>query len=123
MIPNVIPHPGALSRVSIWKSVGGFNTALKFVSDYEYWLKIRKIGKIVRVEAPMSLFRWHSAGITGGLRGRAIAEGSQLRHDYTPRSMRWLFYVSNPILVWLGERRLAASMKENFDVSTSATND
>jgi len=115
-ILNVIPHPGSLSRVASWKSIGEFDASWKFVADYDYWLKVRKLGNIVRVDAPMSLFRWHSGGITGGLREEAIAEGSKLRKTYTPKSLIWLFYLINPVMVWLGEKRLKASMKKDFAV-------
>ena len=116
-ILNVIPHPGSLSRVAAWKAIGQFDTSWKFVADYDYWLKVRALGKIVRVDAPMSLFRWHSGGITGGQREEAIAEGSKLRKSYTPKFLIWLFYLVNPVMVWLGESRLKASMKQHFKVN------
>ena len=112
--PNLIPHPGALSRVECWNLVQGYSEKYRFAPDYEYWLKIRKLGYVARVETPMSFFKWHSSGLTGGNRLQSGKEASDVRLANTIWYMRWLVVILNPVLIWIGEKSLKRAMKDNY---------
>lgn len=115
-LPDVLPAPGALFRVSAWEAVGGFSTEYKFASDYDFWLKIRSQGIVRRVEAPMSLFRWHAGGLTGKNREKARKETKVIRRKHSKWFVRPLLYVIEFISIYLGEATLKKSMKTDYRV-------
>jgi glycosyltransferase involved in cell wall biosynthesis len=94
LIPNVIPHPGSLCRISAWRIVGGFNEKLIFASDLDFWLRIRKLGKIERVECPMSFFGFSNLGNTARFRSASISEGRMVRKSHT----NWILYPIQNVL-------------------------
>jgi GT2 family glycosyltransferase len=115
-LPDVLPAPGALYRLSAWKEVGGFDTRYKFASDYDFWLKIRGTGLVKRVEAPMSLFRWHSGGLTGKNRKAAREETKIIRRKHTKMLFWPLLFVTELVTMLLGEYVLKKSMKSDYEV-------
>lgn len=110
IIPNVIPHPGALSRISVWKEIGGFDESLSSCSDLDYWLKIRKHGRLIRVECPMALFRWHSGSHTANLRESSIREAALVRRKYRNRLENLFFAPLDLILRIIGEHFLQRNL-------------
>jgi len=106
IIPNVIPHPGAIMKTETWKKIGGFDENLHFAMDLDYWLKLRKYGKIVRVECPMSLFRWHSNGLTASNRESSMAEAISVRRKHSTGFFLILNAIFAPLMTYLGERVL-----------------
>jgi GT2 family glycosyltransferase len=103
-IPNVIPHPGSLCRISAWQEVGGFDTQFKYASDLDFWLKIRRLGKITRVECPMSYFGFSDLGNTARFRVESISEGRLVRKNHTHRFLYPLQIGLDICLTKLGER-------------------
>ena len=53
-----LPGPGAIFRTEIALLVGGRNSKYRFVSDYEFWLKLSQHGRFVRI--PKYLAQWRS---------------------------------------------------------------
>jgi glycosyltransferase involved in cell wall biosynthesis len=53
-----LPGPGTIFRTEIALSVGGRNSKYRFVSDYEFWLKLSQHGRFVRI--PKYLAQWRS---------------------------------------------------------------
>ena len=104
IIPNVIPHPGALMRTKDWDSLGGFDEGLPFFGmDLDYWLRLRKLGKIKRVECPMSYFRWHDGGLTGGRREESKAAAISIRKKHSKGIFYLLNRICSPLITKLGE--------------------
>jgi GT2 family glycosyltransferase len=103
VIPNVIPHPGAIMRIQDWKKLGGFNENLKFGFDLDYWFKLAELGKIARVETPMSLFRWHPGGLTSGSRKESSKEARQIRRSHSRGIMKLLNILLEPMFFHFGE--------------------
>jgi GT2 family glycosyltransferase len=116
LLPDVLPAPGALFRLSVWEQVKGFDTSYKFASDFDFWLKIRKYGIVKRVECPMSLFRWHAGGLTGKNREGARQETRKIRRRHTSLIWRPLLVVSEFITVLIGEFILKKSMRGDYKI-------
>ncbi len=55
-----IPGPGSVFRVSSFKRVGGRNPKIKFISDYEFWLRLSTIGSFRRIPKNLAYWRLHS---------------------------------------------------------------
>ena len=56
------PIHAALLRRTVWDDVGGFDTALPTVMDYDLWLRVGAFRPVVRVEKVMAFYRHHQKG-------------------------------------------------------------
>ncbi len=54
---NFIPMPSVLARKKYLLSVGGFNTALPLIEDWDMWLRIGERFSVVAVEEPVAIYR------------------------------------------------------------------
>jgi glycosyltransferase involved in cell wall biosynthesis len=68
-----IPGPGAVFRTEIAKKVGGRNTSYKFVSDYDFWLKLSRNGSFRRIPLFLAQWRHHENSTSIKLRGFTMA--------------------------------------------------
>lgn len=53
------PGPGAFFRKSALQAAGGWNTSLKRIPDYEFWLRMALQGRFVRVPQVLAKWRVH----------------------------------------------------------------
>jgi glycosyltransferase involved in cell wall biosynthesis len=53
------PGPGALFRRSAFDAVGGWSTSLRQTPDFEFWLRMARIGTFVRVPLQLAHYRVH----------------------------------------------------------------
>lgn len=56
------PIHAALLRRSVWDEVGGFDTTLPTVMDYDLWLRVGAFRPIVRVDKVLAFYRHHQGG-------------------------------------------------------------
>jgi glycosyltransferase involved in cell wall biosynthesis len=62
MLVNVtcLPGPGAFFRRSAANAVGPWNSALRIMLDYEYWLRLGLVGRFKRIPEVLALYRIHA---------------------------------------------------------------
>jgi glycosyltransferase involved in cell wall biosynthesis len=53
------PGPGALFQKKIFDALGGWNETLLHVADFEFWLRVAKVGDFSRVPEVLASFRIH----------------------------------------------------------------
>lgn len=63
---NFIPMPSVLARKSALLDVGGFNTSLSLVEDWDMWLKLSERFLIAAVEEPVAIYRKSQIGSDAG---------------------------------------------------------
>jgi glycosyltransferase involved in cell wall biosynthesis len=57
---DFIPQPSVFFRASAWGRVGGLDTSLSFILDYDLWIRMMLKGvKFHYLPHPLSRFRWH----------------------------------------------------------------
>jgi GT2 family glycosyltransferase len=103
ILPNLIPNPGTLISVEAWQKCGGYDESLSFASDLDFWLKLRKIGKIQSIQEPISKFRWHSSSLTKGSRKKSLIEASLVRTRHTHKFLIPLRICWEPVITRIGE--------------------
>lgn len=59
---NFIPMPSVLARKSALLDVGGFNTSLSLVEDWDMWLRISERYLVAAVEEPVAIYRKSNVG-------------------------------------------------------------
>lgn len=70
---NCIPGPGAIFRTGVAREINGRNSIYKFVSDYDFWLRMASHGKFSRIPRVLAQWRQHPDSTSIGQRGNAMA--------------------------------------------------
>jgi len=60
------PGPGVIFRRQAFLKAGHWDTRLRQVPDYDYWLRLGRVGPFIRVPEPLARFRVHSGSQTCG---------------------------------------------------------
>lgn len=58
---------GSLVRRGALEAIGSPDPELAYCWDFDFWVRIAHVGRVVFVDEPLSMFRWH-----GGQAGRAM---------------------------------------------------
>ncbi|WLI88044.1 glycosyltransferase [Massilia sp. R2A-15] len=76
--------PGAIFSRSLFESSGGWNTELRQIPDYDFWIRIGARAKFIRVDEELAGFRVHTGSQT-------FAQSSIQKSDESIASMADLF--------------------------------
>jgi glycosyltransferase involved in cell wall biosynthesis len=68
-----LPGPGCFFRRCLLNGELARNPQLRYVSDYDLWLRLGLRGKFVRIPETLATWREHSAGASTSARGREMA--------------------------------------------------
>jgi GT2 family glycosyltransferase len=88
--PDLVPQPGMLFRLADFRAVGGLDETLRFAMDLDLLLKLRRRGRLVAVDRPVSSFRWHASSLTVSDRTASLAESEQVKRRYLAPTLRLL---------------------------------
>lgn len=77
--PCLIPQPGSLFRRSSFEVIGGLDTKYGWAFDYDLFIRLSKIGKLIYISEDTAKFRWHSDSLTVSQRRKSIYEASKVR--------------------------------------------
>jgi len=77
--PQLVPQPGSLFRRSIYNTIGGLNTNLKWAFDLDLFIRLSRFGKLKFVPQTVSSFRWHDDSLSVGGRDGSVREASRVR--------------------------------------------
>lgn len=70
-----LPGPGVVFRRSAANQIGGRNTKWKFVGDYDFWLRLSRIGDLQRV--PMVLAQWRESINSTSISSRGLTMANE----------------------------------------------
>lgn len=73
----------AVFRRECWEKLGGFDESLKYVDDYDYWMRIAVYYDVAYLAAPLVLWRAHAQTLTSQFLagGKTGASPSHLREQ------------------------------------------
>lgn len=63
-LENCIAHPSTLINKSFLLSVGSYNPFMEVAEDYDLWLKLSKLGKIINVNKKLLFLRKHEGNVS-----------------------------------------------------------
>ena len=86
--PNLLPQPGSLIARSAWVAVGGLDESLRWTFDLDLFIRLRKVGRLHRVDRILASFRWHPGSLTAGARQGSVDEASKVRLQHMPPPLR-----------------------------------
>jgi hypothetical protein len=99
--PDLVPQPGSLFRRSSVQQVGELRTDLGWAFDFDFFIRLSKVGKLSYLKQTLADFRWHSDSLSVGQRADSVREASVVRRSHLPA---WLRPVS---VLWEGPVRWA----------------
>jgi glycosyltransferase involved in cell wall biosynthesis len=88
----MIPQPSAFWRKSAYDAVGGLDPNLRYVMDYDLFLKLAKFypaGRFVHLKEPLSSFRLHQASKSVGSMKGFVPENKMVVARLLPPRKRW----------------------------------
>jgi GT2 family glycosyltransferase len=86
--PDLIPHPGSMIRLDALRSVGMFDSGLRYAMDLDVFLKLRREGRFVCTRRSVSAFRWHPDSLTVSNRTASSDEASRVKARHLPAALR-----------------------------------
>ena len=69
-----LPGPGTIFRKSSALSIGGRNENWIFVGDYDFWLRLSRVGLLVKRKQVVAQWRFHDKSTSIANRGLAMAQ-------------------------------------------------
>lgn len=61
---DFLSAPTALIKMDCFKAVGMFDESLKYIQDYDMWMRILKCYDLRLIKEPLLKYRWHGANLT-----------------------------------------------------------
>jgi glycosyltransferase involved in cell wall biosynthesis len=84
---NCIPGPGACFRRVQALEIGGRNTGLKYLTDFDFWLRLSTKGNFVRIPRVLAQWRRHPLSTSVTKQGAAMArERIWIIEDYLSKN-------------------------------------
>jgi glycosyltransferase involved in cell wall biosynthesis len=69
-----LPGPGTIFRKDVALKIGGRDKRWRFVSDFDFWLRLSREGTLVKREGILAQWRSHDGATSVALRGRDMAK-------------------------------------------------
>lgn len=79
---NIIPHPATFIRRETFNEIGGFSNDLKYVMDYDLWLRLAREFEPIQLEAYLAAFRFHEGSLSSTNLWACHAECQKVRLSY-----------------------------------------
>lgn len=96
--PQLVPQPGMLVRYQAWRAVNGLNETYTMAFDFDLLLRLKKLGRFIRVPKPVSCFRWHADSLTVDDRTKNLRESERAkRAALSPRLRPWAWTWEPPV--------------------------
>lgn len=73
------PGPGAFFTKKAYEEVGGWREDLKHIPDYEFWLRLSKLGDFVRVPESLAEFRVHE--LSGSVKSVTVSRSDEIVNE------------------------------------------
>jgi hypothetical protein len=95
---NFVHPPTAMFRRSAQQAIGDCDTSLRFSSDYEFFIRLSRLGEFAMIEAPLLRYRISDSQMTNAavsgkmqLETIAIMDGIRNAHPSVYKSHRGVF--------------------------------
>ncbi len=79
---NIIPHPATFIRRDLFIESGGFSARLKYVMDYDLWLRLGRHHVPVQLDDYLAAFRFHEGSLSSRDLWQCHAECQAVRLQY-----------------------------------------
>lgn len=91
--PCLIPQPGSLFRRKAFDEIGGLDSKYGWAFDFDLFIRLSMVGKLVHTKRVLACFRWHSDSLTVGQRRNSVREASLVRRAHLPKCLVNISYL------------------------------
>jgi hypothetical protein len=112
--PQLIPQPGAVWRASAYSAAGGLDGQFGLAFDFDLFLKLSRVGRLVYVPRVLAQFRWHPDSLSVRKRWVSVTEASRVRRKHYRGVMRALWPLWEPWVVvatWAAGKLLSVRLR------------
>jgi glycosyltransferase involved in cell wall biosynthesis len=98
---NYIVQPTVFLRKSFYNKIGEFDTTLKYVFDYDYFIRAGKLSTPTFINYPLANWRSHSNSITAQAPKETAKQALEIQKKYSGKTFRpiqYLLYIANTLL-------------------------
>lgn len=95
--PCLVPQPGALFRRDAYESVGGLSRDFGWAFDFEFFIRLSRLGELHYIPTTLSAFRWHQDSLSVGGRKHSAREASRARKLHMPPMLRIISAAWSPL--------------------------
>ena len=71
---RTLPGPGAIFRTSFAKKIMGRNPKWVYVGDYDFWLRLSRLGPFIHIDENLAQWRYHSSSTSVTKRNLEMAK-------------------------------------------------
>lgn len=86
--PDLVPQPGSVFRRSAVERVGPLRQDLGWAFDFDFYIRLSKVGKLSYLRETVASFRWHADSLSVRQRVDSVREASEVRVAHLPRWIR-----------------------------------
>ncbi len=98
---DYIVQPTVFIKKEFFKQIGNFNTTLRYVMDYEWWLRAGKISKPMFINRHLANWRAHSGSLTEREHKAEAKQALLIQSWYSPWYYRIIQYIVYIITITL----------------------
>jgi hypothetical protein len=80
--PQLVPQPGSLFRRSAVERVGPLRTDLGWAFDFDFLIRLSKVGRLSYIPETLADFRWHPDSLSVRRRVDSVREASEVRRSH-----------------------------------------
>lgn len=88
--PCLVPQPGAIFRRDAYESVGGLSRDFGWAFDFEFFIRLSRLGELHFIPVTLAAFRWHQASLSVGGRKHSAREASRARRLHLPSTLKYV---------------------------------
>jgi glycosyltransferase involved in cell wall biosynthesis len=93
-----LPGPGSIFRAKAAREIGGRDGSWKYVSDYDFWLRLCSLGDFQRIPESLAYWRAHQESTSIKLRSRDMAEERiKVVKDFFAQELQYNKYKSSAL--------------------------
>lgn len=117
LVLNYIPQPATFWRRSAMLDVGLIDESLHWAMDYDYWLRLSKLGRPANLPQCLASFRIHSSSKSATNVRSQFDEGVELARIHGGPLVAWLNRIHQRVALWIyqilyGQGKRAPSSRE-----------
>ena len=71
---RTLPGPGAVFRTSFAKTIKGRNSKWVYVGDYDFWLRLSRLGPFIHIDKNLAQWRYHNSSTSVTKRNMSMAK-------------------------------------------------
>ena len=91
--PQLIPQPGSLFNRAAFEKAGGLSSDYSMAFDFDLFIKLSKLGKVIFIPQTLASFRWHPGSLSVSRRWLSVTEASRVRVSHLPGNLRPIAWV------------------------------